>query len=331
MASTFIIAEAGVNHNGELSMARQLIDVAVDSGADAVKFQTFKADSLVSRQARPASYQKGYTSQYDLLNSLELSSSDHLDLMAYCQKKGILFLSTPFDEDSATFLFHLDMPMFKIPSGEITNLPFLRHVAGFKKPIILSTGMATFEEIDQALLELKEAPVMTLLHCTSAYPCPYEEVHLNVISRMMSRFNCAVGYSDHTLGSAVAIAAVAKGATVIEKHLTLDCSLPGPDHQASMMPDDFKKMVADIRIVEKALGSFEKQVQPSEWDTKAVARKSIVTLHPISKGQLLTMNNVAIKRPGTGIPPAFISQVLGKKAKHNLTSDYPLSWDDLDG
>lgn len=324
-----IVAEAGVNHNGDIEMAHRMIEVAAESGADLVKFQTFTADGLVTRWAEKAVYQKQTTeateSQYDMLRRLELNRQMHESLMAHCRERGIGFLSTPFDTVSVDLLVELGIERFKIPSGEITNLPYLRHIGRYGKPIILSTGMAKLGEIEAALSILEKAGtqkgLITVLHCNTEYPTPISDVNLLAMLTIRDAFGVEVGYSDHTLGIEVAIAAVALGATVIEKHFTLDRSLPGPDHRASLEPDELKKMVKAIRNVELALGDGIKRPTPSEAKNKPIARKSLVAGRPISKGEIFTQDNLSVKRPGTGITPMRWDELIGQTARKNYEKD----------
>jgi len=334
-APVFVVAEAGVNHNGDLGLALALVDAAVDAGADAVKFQTFRVDALVSRRAPKAGYQAETTgageSQRDMLARLQLDLDAHARIKQHCAKRGILFFSAPFDEGSADDLDALGVPLFKLPSGEITNLPFVRHVAGKGKPIILSTGMATMDEVAEAVAAVRMAggPPLALLHCLSTYPAPVAEVNLRAMDALRARFGGVVGYSDHTTGIEVAVAAVARGAAIVEKHLTLDTSMPGPDHRASLDPAAFTRMVQAIRSVEAALGDGEKRPMPSEADARAVARKSLVTTRALRAGEQLTADAVAIKRPGTGIPPADLSRTLGRVLRRDLAADEVITWADL--
>jgi len=319
----FVIAEAGVNHNGDLDMARQLVDAAVRTGADAVKFQTFKADRLLTPNAPKAEYQEttgSVESQLEMIRSLELSPAAHNELMGYCQDTGILFMSSPFDESSADLLDELDVAVFKIPSGEITNLPFLSHVAGKGKPLIVSTGMAYLSEVEAAVrtIEAAENIYYVLLQCTSNYPANPADANLTAMGTMATAFNVPVGYSDHTPGIEVPLAAVALGACVVEKHLTLDRTLPGPDHLASLEPDDFSSMVRGIRIVESALGHGRKEPAASEANTASVARKSLVAAKDIPAGATLTQDLIAIKRPGTGLPPAIRAYLAGRTARRPI-------------
>jgi N,N'-diacetyllegionaminate synthase len=327
--STLIIAEAGVNHNGELSVAKRLIDVAAEAGADLVKFQTFSADRLVTAAARKADYQLanggGSGSQHAMLRGLELTAAMHRELLAYCELRHIGFFSTAFDIESVDLLVGLGLDRFKIPSGEITNLPYLRHVGGFGKPVIMSTGMATMEEIGAALAVLEKAGLVraqiTVLHCNTQYPTPMTDVNLRAMLDIRDSFGVQVGYSDHTLGIEVAVAAVALGAGVIEKHFTLDREMPGPDHKASLEPAELAAMVAAIRNVEQALGDGVKRPSASELPNRAVARKSLVAARAIRKGEPFSAANVAAKRPGTGLSPMKFDDVLGRPAPRDFLAD----------
>lgn len=329
----YIIAEAGVNHNGSIEMAVQLIDAAVYSGADAVKFQTFRADDLVCRYAEKAEYQKLLTedeeSQYAMLKRLELNSENHRVLHQYCSEKKIQLLSSPFDLKSIDLLRDLGLNIIKIPSGEITNLPYLEKIGRFNCEIILSTGMADDNEIAQALKVLTEAGTdlsqITLLHCTTAYPAPFEDVNLLAMQGMKRRFRVDVGYSDHTKGYEVAIAAAALGAKVIEKHFTLDRNLPGPDHQASLEPHELHALVHSIRNVEMALGSSDKKVTPSDKRNRDRVRKSIVAVCDIKKGEVFSERNLGVKRPGTGLSPMLWYDLIGKKAPCDFAKDTIIS------
>lgn len=326
---TLIIAEAGVNHNGDLEMARRLVEVAAQSGADFVKFQTFKADRLVTRQAAKADYQRQLTaedeSQYDMIRRLELTPEMHVALIEHCARQGIRFLSTGFDIESLDLLAGFGMPLFKIPSGEITNLPYLQHVGRMGTPVILSTGMADMAEIGAALDVLEQAGTprqqITVLHCNTEYPTPMCDVNLRAMLSIREAFGVQVGYSDHTAGIEVPIAAVALGATVIEKHFTLDRNLPGPDHQASLEPGELKAMVAGIRNIELALGDGVKRPSPSEAKNLPVARKSLVAARPIRAGEPFTQDNLAVKRPGTGVSPMRLNEVLGRVAGRDFQTD----------
>lgn len=327
--TTFIIAEAGVNHNGSIELAKRLIDTASQAGADAVKFQTFKADNLVSKTAQKAAYQKQTTdaseSQYTMIKKLELTEEMHHELIQYCNEKGILFLSTPFDHDSINLLNTLGMEIFKIPSGEITNLPYLRHIGSLGKKVIISTGMADLGEIEDALDILTDAGTskehITVLHATTEYPCPMDEVNLRSMNTIASAFGINVGYSDHTNGIEIPIAAVAMGASVIEKHFTLDRTMEGPDHKASLEPDELIAMVKAIRNIEKALGNGIKKPSPSEVKNMTVARKSIVASRPIQKGEMLSIDNLTIKRPGNGISPMRWDEIIDTLSSKDYIED----------
>lgn len=329
LSKVFIIAEAGVNHNGSTELAKKLIDVAVHSGADAIKFQTFKAENLVSKKAQKAEYQKQTTdskeSQFEMIKKLELDVDTHQALMAYCAEKNILFLSTPFDHDSINLLNKLELDIFKIPSGEITNSPYLKQIGALNKQVILSTGMANLGEIEAALAVLVSAGTqrkrITVLHANTMYPTPMEDVNLKAMQTIGQAFDIAYGYSDHTLGIEVDIAAVAMGASVIEKHFTLDKTMEGPDHKASLEPDELKAMVKAIRNIELALGSRVKQVSNSERPNMAVARKSLIAKIDIKQGEQFTENNLTIKRPGAGISPMRWDEVIGQTAQKNYLAD----------
>jgi N-acetylneuraminate synthase/N,N'-diacetyllegionaminate synthase len=335
LRKTLIIAEAGVNHNGSPDLARRLVDAAKKAGADAVKFQTFQAEKLASRTAGKAAYQKKQTppreSQLEMLRALELDAEAHRKLLSHCRKAGITFLSSPFDEESANLLECLGVSLLKIPSGEITNLPFLRHVAGKKIPLILSTGMATLGEVEEALETISSiAPIgVTLLHCVTEYPAPYEQVNLLAMETLRKAFRVPVGYSDHTPGIEVPIAAVALGAEVIEKHFTLDKNLPGPDHKASLDPEEFMQMVSAIRRVESALGDGIKRPAECERKNMTIARKSLVALRDIRPGERLTGDMVTIKRPGDGISPRDLEKILGLQVVIAVGADEVLTWDKL--
>ncbi|MDC1220863.1 N-acetylneuraminate synthase [Candidatus Thioglobus sp.] len=327
--SVFIIAEAGVNHNGSIIIAKKLIDAAVESGADAVKFQTFKAKNLVSKTAEKADYQKKTTdaleSQFDMIKKLELDVDTHKQLIAHCQKKDIMFLSTPFDHESINLLGDLGLQIFKIPSGEITNLPYLRHIGALDKKVVLSTGMSNLKEVGDALNILINAGTskdnITVLHANTMYPTPMEDVNLNAMLTIQRELDVAVGYSDHTLGIEVDIAAVAMGACIIEKHFTLDQSMKGPDHMASLEPKELKSMVLAIRNIEIALGSDEKKPSRSERLNISVVRKSIVANQEIKQGDLLTEKNISVKRPGNGINPMKWDDIIGSTATKNYNAD----------
>lgn len=314
----YIIAEAGVNHNGSTDLALRLVDAAADAGADAVKFQTFTADALVLKSAQKAEYQKassgGDETQYEMLKRLELSDAAHRAIMDRCAERGIQFLSTAFDPDGVRYLDSLGVPLVKVPSGEITDLPYLRAVSACRKPVILSTGMSTVDEIAGAVAVLNGLPV-TLLHCTTEYPCPFDSVNLRAMLSIRERFGLPVGYSDHTHGIEVAVAAVAMGASVVEKHFTLDRLMSGPDHKASIEPAELARMVTAIRNVEKSLGDGVKRPADVELKNAAVARKSIVARCPIRKGELFSEENLAAMRPGTGISPMRWDEFVGKAAE----------------
>jgi N,N'-diacetyllegionaminate synthase len=326
---TLIVAEAGVNHNGDLDLARRLIDVAARSAADVVKFQTFTADRLATRAAPKAEYQSQTTgsreSQHAMLRRLELSEEMHRQLIAHCETRGIEFLSTGFDIESVDLLAALGQRQFKIPSGEITNLPYLRHIGELGKPVILSTGMAALDEVGAAIEALERAGTprsnMTVLHCTTEYPAPIAEVNLRAMQSMQATFGVKVGYSDHTPGIEVAIAAVAMGATLIEKHFTLDRSLPGPDHKASLEPAELGARVAAIRNIEAALGDGIKRVAPSEAKNQPIARKSLVARRAIRAGELFSAENLTAKRPGTGVSPMRWDEIVGRRAPRDFAVD----------
>lgn len=324
--AVYIIAEAGVNHNGSFDLACKLVDAAKEAGVDCIKFQTFKSENLVSRTAQKAEYQKemtGDSSQRDMLKKLELSFSDFSRLKAYCEKKEICFLSTPFDFDSIDFLNSIDMPFWKIPSGEVTNLPYLLALAKTGKPVVMSTGMCTLQEIRDAIDVLNENGIkeIKLLHCNTEYPTPFEDVNLKAMETMRKEFHLEVGYSDHTKGIEVPVAAVALGATIIEKHFTLDRNMEGPDHKASLEPQELTEMVKCIRNIEKAIGTGEKTPSPSEKKNIAVARKSIVAKTKIKTGDVFTEQNITAKRPGTGLSPMKWFDVLGKTALRDFEED----------
>ena len=314
----FVIAEAGVNHNGELDLAFQLVDSAVAAGADAVKFQTFIASEVITAEAAKAEYQKtttgGQESQLEMVKRLELSFGDFRKLKMYCDDQGITFLSTPFDFKSVDFLAELDVVAFKISSGDLTNDPLLRHVASKTRPVILSTGMSDMDEVREALAVLHDSDVI-LLQCVTNYPAAAEDINLRAMLSMQSAFDVNVGFSDHTLGIEVALAAVALGACVIEKHFTLDKNFVGPDHRASLEPHEFRALVEGIRKVEASLGSGRKVPAASEASNAAVARRSIVAARDLSAGVVITLTDIAFKRPGTGLPPRMADQVLGKTAR----------------
>ena len=329
MRKVIIIAEAGVNHNGSLALAKKLVDAAAEAKADYVKFQTFKAEKIASTHAGKADYQQKNTgnneSQLAMLKKLELSAADHIELMDYCREKNIQFLSTPFDLDSIDLLRSFGIKLGKIPSGEITNLPYLRKMAQSFPELVMSTGMTSMPEIDDALNALLEAGAkknkITVLHCNTEYPTPFNDVNLLAMQTIGKSFHIQYGYSDHTLGIEVPIAAVAMGAVLIEKHFTLDRNMEGPDHKASLEPEELKQMVASIRNIEAALGSPHKQPTASEIKNKAIARKSIVASVKIEKGDVFGNDNLTVKRPGTGISPMMWDEVIGKKASRSFEAD----------
>lgn len=332
MTHVTIIAEAGVNHNGSIEIARQLVDKAVEAGVDIIKFQTFKSEKLVSKSARQAEYQKknigkkSDDSQLSMLKKLELSEQDHVELMAYCKQKGIKFFSTAFDMDSIDYLHSLNMGLWKIPSGEITNYPYIKKIAQYGEPVILSTGMCEMDDISAAVSVLLKYGVkreqITILHCNTEYPTPYEDVNLRAMNTIKDEFNVNVGYSDHTKGIEVPIASAALGASVIEKHFTLDRNMEGPDHKASLEPYELKAMVSAIRNIEKAVGGDgTKHVSESERKNITIARKSIIAARDIKKGELLTEENMTVKRPGTGISPMRWEEVIGTKAIRNFAEE----------
>ena len=327
--NTLIIAEAGVNHNGNINTAKQLVDIAALAGADLVKFQTFSADRLVTHGAAKADYQMLATdnleSQHAMLRKLELTESMHHELITHCKTQNIGFFSTGFDIESIDMLVRLGQELFKIPSGEITNLPYLQRIGSLQKSVILSTGMSDMCEIEAAINVLEESGTprsrITVLHCTTAYPVPISDVNLRAMQSIQKRFNVAVGYSDHTLGIEIPIAAVALGAKIIEKHFTIDRALPGPDHKASLEPSELKSMVEGIRNLEKALGDGNKRRMPSEITNLPVARKSIVASGPISEGTTFTEQNLTVKRPGTGISPMEWNRIIGSRAHRDFFAD----------
>ena len=328
-----IIAEAGVNHNGSLDLAKQLIDKAVEAGVDIIKFQTFRSEKLVSKVAKQAEYQqrnigKKDEGQLDMLKKLELSQTDHEELISYCNVKGIRFFSTAFDMDSIEYLHSLNMGLWKIPSGEITNYPYLCKIAQYQEPVILSTGMCELADIEAALNVLLQFGVskeqIAILHCNTEYPTPFADVNLKAMLEIGEKFGVQIGYSDHTKGIEVPIAAVALGATVIEKHFTLDKNMEGPDHKASLEPDELKAMVCAIRNIEQALGSGHKKISESERKNIEIARKSIVAACPIKVGELLTEENLTVKRPGNGINPMRWNEVVGTRAVQNYNEEDPI-------
>jgi N-acetylneuraminate synthase len=339
MNRTIIIAEAGVNHNGDINLAKQLVEVAAEARADIVKFQTFKAEKLVSKAAVQADYQISNLSgnandyQLDMLKKVELNEDMHSQLIEHCKKHHIQFLSTAFDLNSIDFLHQLGLPLFKIPSGEITNLPYLKKIGSLHKEVILSTGMADLGEIEKALNVLTQAGTsldsITVLHCNTEYPTPMQDVNLLAMRTIAQAFGVNVGYSDHTVGIEVPIAAVSLGARVIEKHFTLDRTMEGPDHKASLEPDELKSMVDAIRNIELALGDGRKRPSPSELKNKEVARKSVHLVRGLIKGHIIHADDLIMKRPGNGISPMLIDLLIGKELKVDLPEDYQLQWNDL--
>nr|MBI3612711.1 N-acetylneuraminate synthase [Nitrospirota bacterium] len=331
----FLIAEAGVNHNGDLRLAELLIDAAAEAGADAVKFQTFKAERLLAAHAPKAEYQLAVTnpmeSQLDMLRRLELSPEAHARLRDYASRKGLVFLSSPFDDESADFLHGLGVPLFKIASGELTNLPFLEHVARKGKPMIVSTGMAFLKEVEEAVRVLGKAGCksLVLLHCTSQYPADSGDCNLKAMVTLREVFNLPVGYSDHTAGVTMAGAAVALGAVVLEKHITLDKNMLGPDHRASLEPDELKRLVEVVRDVERGLGDGVKRPVDAEMNARSVARRSLVAVLDLPAGTILEKHHLAAKRPGTGIAPAEVERLLGRRLVRSLSVDELIRWTDL--
>ncbi|MGA7245691.1 MAG: N-acetylneuraminate synthase [Terracidiphilus sp.] len=335
MQPVFIIAEAGVNHNGSLDLALRLIDAAKAAGADAVKFQTFQADNLATATAHKAAYQERTTSneetQFQMLKRLELDAEAHHRLIEHSRSVGIQFLSSPFDIESADLLEQMDLPLYKIPSGEITNLPYLRHIGRKGKPVILSTGMSTLVEVEEGVQALRESGVkdITLLHCVTEYPAPFDEINLRAMQTLHTALGLPVGYSDHTPGTEIAIAAVALGAVVVEKHFTLDRNLPGPDHAASLEPSELKQMVSAIRHVESALGNGIKVPAKCEIPNMSVARKSLVASRMLQAGHKLEPDDLAIKRPGNGIAPRQQPDLIGRTLRCDVQKDDLLRWDYL--
>jgi N,N'-diacetyllegionaminate synthase len=327
--SVIVIAEAGVNHNGDIQIAKSLVDVAVDAKADIVKFQTFSAERQVTKNASKAAYQRETTTsdetQYSMLKKLELNVEMHVELISYCKSRNIEFLSTGFDIQSVDLLQNLGQRLFKIPSGEITNYSYLKHIGELRKPVILSTGMSDLHEIKSALDIFEKTGVpknfITILHCTTSYPAPMIDVNLKAMQTIHKEFDVAVGYSDHTLGIEIPIAAVALGASIIEKHFTLDRNLYGPDHKSSLEPKELKEMVKAIRNIELALGDGVKQMMPSEKSNREIVRKSLVAIKEIKSGDVFSLDNVAAKRPGNGISPMNWNKIVGKKSKRNYLVD----------
>lgn len=332
-APCFIIAEAGVNHNGSLALAHELVDIAADAGADAIKFQTFTTERLATASAEQADYQRTNTgkeeSQFDMLKRLELSREDHVALMEHCERQSILFLSTPFDEQSADLLASLGVPAFKTPSGELTNLNYLSYISTLGKPMIVSTGMATLGEVEQAVTAIQAAgdPPLAILHCVSDYPASPIDVNLRAIRTLADNFLVPVGYSDHTLGMAVTFAAVALGAKVIEKHFTTDRHLEGPDHRASLEPSELRNLVHGIREVEQSLGDGRKRPATSEFATRIVARKSVTTTRELRPGAVITADDLTLKRPGDGIEPLHRHMLIGRTLRNAVAADTTLQWE----
>lgn len=333
----FIIAEAGVNHNGDISLAKKLIDAAREAGADAVKFQSFITEEVVTPGAQKAEYQKETTgadeSQFDMLKRLELTENDFTELSNYARNKGLIFLATPFDRRSVDLLDELDVPAFKIASGEITNVPLLRHIARKKKPVILSTGMATMDEIGEALAIIRQEKLteIILLHCVSCYPAQIADMNLRAMQTLKLTFGLPVGLSDHTQSAvAVPVAALVSGACVIEKHFTLDKKLPGPDHRASLEPGELRQMVLAIRDVEKALGDGLKKPTPEEKENRKVARRSIVAKVDIPRGTVIKEDMLDVKRPGDGIEPKFLTTVIGRRVRNNIGRGEMVGWDGIE-
>ncbi|QAA31663.1 N-acetylneuraminate synthase [Clostridium manihotivorum] len=331
---SFIIAEAGVNHNGDIAIAKMLVDVAVDASVDAIKFQTFKSENLVTKSAPKANYQletTGDGTQMEMLKKLELSLEDHIELKKYCEQKNILFLSTPFDLESVDLLEKIDIPFYKISSGDLTNTPMLKYIAKLNKTMIVSTGMANLSEVEQAVNAIKSCgnQDIILLHCTSNYPTKYEEVNLNAMNTLKNAFKLPVGYSDHTVGMEVPIAAVVMGAVVIEKHFTLDKKMEGPDHKVSLEPQELKNMVQSIRNVEVSFGNGIKECGEDEKKSKLVSRKSIVAKRDIKLGETITLEMLDFKRPEKGLPPSMVELVVGKKAIIDICKDELIEFNNI--
>lgn len=328
----FIIAEAGVNHNGDVTIAQRLIEAAKATHADAIKFQTFKTERMITQGTPKARYQEettGKGSQYEMVKKLELSDNEFRTISRYAKEKGIMFLSTPFDMESVDLLEELDVPGFKVGSGDLTNLPLLEYIARKDRPMLVSTGMATLAEVTEAVTTIKDAGnhQIILLHCTSNYPARIEDCNLRAMDTLRNEYDVPVGYSDHTLGITIPIAAVAMGACVIEKHFTLDNNQPGPDHRASLESDELKEMVTRIRMIEKALGSKEKKPTESENEIKKIARKSVVSGIDIPQGTTITREMLAFKRPGTGLEPKFVNEIIGKKSKKDIKCNELITFD----
>lgn len=324
MSKVFIIAEAGVNHNGSVELAKKIVDAAKDAGADCIKFQTFKAEHLAGKNSIKADYQIINTdntqSQFEMLKELELRFQDFAELKKYCDKRNIMFISSPFDIESVDFLASIGVEIFKIPSGEITNLPYLRKINSYQKKVILSTGMSDLNEIQSAIRVLVDSDI-SLLHCTTEYPCPFEYVNMRALETLKEKFGLPIGYSDHTEGIEISVMAVSMGATIIEKHFTLDKNMVGPDHKASLEPEEFKLMVNAVRNVEKAFGNGEKKLQLPEKKNILIVRKSIVAKTNINKGEIYTEDNLTCKRPGNGISPMKWDELVGQHANRNYKKD----------
>lgn len=327
----FIIAEIGVNHNGSIKLAKQLIELAKDTGADAVKFQTYQAENLVTATSELADYQKksSFKTQKEMLQQYQLSKQEFVELKEYCDSVDILFLSTPFDLQSADFLVEIGVEAFKIGSGDLTHFPLLSQIASYKKPLIISTGMSTLEEIKATVDFIPGDVEYALLHCTSAYPAPYEDLHLRVIEQLKEEFNCLIGYSDHSMGLEIPFAAATLGYKILEKHFTLDRNLKGPDHVASLIPNEFKQMVEGIRKIEKAMGTNVKQITPVEIKTKEVVRRGIYAAQDLTKGHVITSNDLDYLRPVTGIEACHYQEVIGKIIVDNKNKGEPLTWKDI--
>ena len=332
----FVISEIGVNHNGDINLAKKMVKASKESGADAVKFQTFTAESLVSKKTPKVEYQKRTTneaeSHYEMIRSLEMSKDDHKILLDFCISEDIEFISTPYDVDSAKFLDRLGVKIFKTASADIVDLPLHNFLASTGKPIIISTGMATYDEIDEVVEIYKshENLNITLLHCVSNYPCKFESLNMSVIQSLIERYNLNVGYSDHAVGFLPAVAAVAMGSNVIEKHFTLDKNLPGPDHKASSTPDEFKDLVDSIRLCEIFMGKSSKEVQEEEKQMREVSRKSLFFKNSIKKGEKLNLNDISLKRPGTGLYAKVIPEIIGRKIIRDIEAETMISLEDFE-
>jgi len=333
----FLIAEAGVNHNGELSLAKKLIDIAAKAKVDAIKFQTYKTEKLILKSVPKAQYQKRNTNSdenfYEMLKKYELTKEDFHILQIYCIEKGLLFLSTPFDHDSVEILYELDIPAYKIGSGDMNNFPLLKLICSKKRPILLSTGMATLEEVKESVNYIKSNSIndIVIFQCTTNYPAKYEELNLNVIDTYLKEFpDNIIGFSDHSLGIEASIGAAAKGVKVIEKHFTIDKEMDGPDHKASLNPEELINWVISIRIFEKALGSYEKFPSKIEEEIAKVVKKSIISTKDLKEGDIIKIEDINIKRPGYGIPPKYLDSIIGKKIKNNIPKNSIISWEDIE-